>query len=92
VAVGKWLASDPDVYLLDEATKGVDVGAKMEIFQIIQRLAKNGKAVLYVSSEISEILALTDRTYVMYNGEFVADLDASKTTENEILYFATGGK
>jgi simple sugar transport system ATP-binding protein len=92
VAVGKWLASDSDVYLLDEATKGVDVGAKMEIFQIIQRLAKNGKAVLYVSSEISEILALTDRTYVMYNGEFVADLDASKTTENEILYFATGGK
>lgn len=92
VAVGKWLASDSDVYLLDEPTKGVDVGAKMEIFQIIQGLARAGKAVLYVSSEISEILAITDRAYVMYNGEFVAELNAAKATENEILYFATGGK
>ncbi len=92
VAVGKWLTSDSDIYMLDEPTKGVDVGAKRDIFQLIQSLAKQGKAVLYASSEINEILAITDRLYVMYNGEFVTELETHKTTEEEILYYATGGR
>ncbi len=92
VAVGKWLASESDVYMLDEPTKGVDVGAKRDIFHLIQGLAKDGKAVLYASSEIAEILAITDRTYVMYNGKFVAELETAKTSEEEILYYAAGGE
>ncbi|MHB0898494.1 MAG: ATP-binding cassette domain-containing protein, partial [Spirochaetales bacterium] len=91
VAVGKWLTSDSDVYMLDEPTKGVDVGAKRDIFQLIQGLAKNGKAILYASSEINEILAITDRIYVMYNGNLVAELPTKTATEEEILFYATGG-
>lgn len=91
VAVGKWLTSDSDVYMLDEPTKGVDVGAKRDIFQLIQGLAKNGKAILYASSEINEILAITDRIYVMYNGNLVAELPTKAATEEEILFYATGG-
>jgi len=92
VAVGKWLTSDSDIYILDEPTKGVDVGAKRDIFHLIQGLAGNRKAILYASSEINEILAITDRTYVMYNGELVVDLVTAETTEEEILFYATGGK
>lgn len=92
VAVGKWLTSDSDFYMLDEPTKGVDVGAKHDIFQLIQSLAADGKAVLYASSEISEILAITDRVYVMYDGRFSAELVTRRTNEEEILYYAAGGK
>jgi simple sugar transport system ATP-binding protein len=91
VAVGKWLTSDSDVYMLDEPTKGVDVGAKRDIFKLIQDLAANGKGVLYVSSEINEILAITDRVYVMYNGSVAAELTTGSSSEEEILYHATGG-
>jgi len=91
VAVGKWLTSDSDVYMLDEPTKGVDVGAKRDIFQLIQGLAGKGKAVLYASSEINEILAITDRIYIMYNGSVVAELPTKTATEEEILFYATGG-
>ena len=91
VAVGKWLTSDSDVYMLDEPTKGVDVGAKRDIFQLIQGLAGSGKAVLYASSEINEILAITDRIFVMYNGSLVAELPTKTATEEEILFYATGG-
>jgi simple sugar transport system ATP-binding protein len=91
VAVGKWLTSDSDVYMLDEPTKGVDVGAKRDIFKLIQALAADGKGVLYVSSEINEILAITDRVYVMYNGSIAAELTTGNSSEEEILFHATGG-
>ena len=92
VAVGKWLAADGDVYIFDEPTKGVDVGAKHDIFGLIQNIAKAGKCVIYATSETSEILAITDRTYVMYNGKITAELVTKTTTEDEIMYYATGGK
>lgn len=92
VSVGKWLAADCEVYIFDEPTKGVDVGAKMDIFQLIQDIAKAGKCVLYASSEINEILAISDRTYVMYNGQIVTELKTSETSEEEIMYYSTGGK
>lgn len=91
VAVGKWLASDSLLYILDEPTKGVDVGAKRDIFQLIQGLAAHGRAVLYASSEIAEILAITNRVYVMYNGRFAAELATKETSEEDILFYATGG-
>lgn len=92
VAVGKWLAADCEVYIFDEPTKGVDVGAKRDIFTLIQNIAKEGKCVIYASSETNEILAITDRTYVMYSGTIMAELETSKTSEEEIMFYSTGGK
>lgn len=92
VAVGKWLIAEADVYIFDEPTKGVDVGAKREIFALIGQLAAMGKGIIYASCELSEILALTDRTYVMYDGRIVKELRTAETNEQEILYWATGGK
>ncbi|WP_199880508.1 sugar ABC transporter ATP-binding protein [Bacillus massiliglaciei] len=92
VAIGKWLIADADVYLFDEPTKGVDIGAKKDIFELIAELAKNGKAVLYASSELSEIIGITHRTYVLYDGRTVAELETAKTNEEELLYYSTGGR
>lgn len=92
VAVGKWLAADCEVYIFDEPTKGVDVGAKRDIFTLIQELAQQGKCILYATSETSEILAITDRTYVMYDGRISAELITANTTEDEIMFCSTGGK
>lgn len=91
VAIGKWLVSDSEVYIFDEPTKGVDVGAKKDIFELILDLAKAGKAVIYVTCELSEILGITDRVYVMYDGKIVKELETAKTNEEEILYYSTGG-
>ncbi|MEM1484486.1 sugar ABC transporter ATP-binding protein [Oscillospiraceae bacterium PP1C4] len=91
VAVGKWLAADAEIYIFDEATKGVDVAAKHDIFELIEQLVAMGKGVVYASSELSEILTITDRTYVMYDGEIQKELKTSETTDEEILYFSTGG-
>lgn len=92
VAIGKWLISDADVYVFDEPTKGVDVGAKKDIFELIAELAKRGKSIIYASCELTEILGITDRTYVIYDGEIVNELETNKTTEEELLYYSTGGK
>lgn len=92
VAIGKWLLTDSEVYIFDEPTKGVDVGAKKDIFELILSLANKGKCVLYVTCEISEILGITDRVYVMYDGEIYKELETKKTNEEEILYYSTGGK
>ena len=92
VAVGKWLAADCDVYIFDEPTKGVDVGAKQDIFHLINEIAKQGNCVIYASCENSELLSLTDRMYVMYNGTVMAELETANTTEDEIMYYSVGGK
>lgn len=92
VAVGKWLAADCDVYIFDEPTKGVDVGAKHDIFTLIGEIAAAGKCAVYVTSETSEILAITDRTYVMYDGRVTAELKTAETTEDEIMFYSTGGQ
>lgn len=92
VAIGKWLIADADVYIFDEPTKGVDVGAKKDIFELIAQLARNGKAIIYASSELSEIMGITNRTYVLYGGKTVIELETSKTNEEELLFYSTGGK
>lgn len=92
VAVGKWLLTDAEVLLFDEPTKGVDVGAKGDIFDLITSLAESGKAILYASSELNEIVNITDRVYVMYDGKIVKELVTSETSEEEILYYSTGGR
>lgn len=92
VAVGKWLIANADVYIFDEPTKGVDVGAKREIFDLIGQLSAMGKGIIYASCELSEIISITDRTYVMYDGHIVKELRTAETTEQEILYWSTGGR
>jgi simple sugar transport system ATP-binding protein len=90
--VGKWLITDAEIYIFDEPTKGVDVGAKHEIFELIGRLVAAGKGVIYASCELAEIMGITDRTYVMYDHAIVKELVTAETNEAEILFYSTGGK
>lgn len=90
VVVGKWLSADCDVYIFDEPTKGVDVGAKQEIFHLINEIAKQGNCVIYATCENSELLSITDRMYVMFDGRIMAELETARTDENEIMHYATG--
>lgn len=91
VALGKWIISDAEVFLFDEPTKGVDVGSKAEIYKLIGGLVAKKKGVLYATCEFSEILGLTDRVYVMYNGTVAAELVTKNTNEEELLLYSTGG-
>lgn len=91
VAIGKWLLVDADVYIFDEPTKGVDVGAKRDIYELIDELAGRGKCILYASSEMSEMIGITDRMYVMYDGGIIKELETRSTNEEEILLYSTGG-
>ena len=91
VVIGKWLLSDADLFLLDEPTKGVDVGSKSDIYHLIAELGEEHKGVIYASCEFSEILGLTHRVYVMYNGTIVKELVTADTSEEELLFYSTGG-
>ncbi len=92
VVIGKWLLSDATLFLLDEPTKGVDVGSKSDIYHLIAELGESGRGVVYASCEFAEILGLTHRVYVMYNGTIVKELVTADTSEEELLFYATGGK
>jgi ribose transport system ATP-binding protein len=91
VVLGKWLLAGARIYLFDEPTRGIDVGAKAEIHQIIGRLAAGGAGVVVVSSEIDEILAVADRVLVMHRGRIAGELDKENATEARIVELATGG-
>ncbi len=91
VILARWLARHPKLLILDEPTKGVDIGAKADISNIIVRLAEAGTAVLLISSELSEILALSDRVLVMRSGRITAELDRSTMNAETIMNFATTG-
>jgi len=88
VILGRWLLTKPRILLLDEPTRGIDVGAKYEIYQLIQRLAEEGRSVLMVSSEMPELLGVCDRILVMSGGRLAGEVDASTTTQEEILTLA----
>ena len=89
VVVAKWMATSPRVLLLDEPTKGVDVGAKFEIHEMIRAQAREGLAVLVVSSDLPEILSLADRIVVMKEGELQGELDGVTATEESVMRLAT---
>ncbi len=91
IAIGKWLITDADVYIFDEPTKGVDVGAKKDIFELISELARRGKAIIYASSELAEIIGITNRLYVLYDGRVVKEVNTDVTNEEDLLYYSTGG-
>ena len=92
VAIGKWMSLDSRLYLFDEPTKGVDIGAKVDIFQLIRQLAQSGKGCLYFSSEIQEAIGIADRILVMYNGQIVKEFSRQEATQERILLYASGGK
>jgi putative multiple sugar transport system ATP-binding protein len=85
VVLSKWLFSGPDVLILDEPTRGIDVGAKYEIYGIINQLAEAGKAVIVISSEMPELLGISDRIYVMNEGRFVAEMAAKDASQEKIM-------
>lgn len=88
VILGRWLRTEPTVLLLDEPTRGIDVGAKYEIYQLILNLAKEGKTVIMVSSEMPELLGVCDRILVMSGGRLAGEVSAQETTQEEIMAYA----
>jgi rhamnose transport system ATP-binding protein len=92
VAFAKWLTTQPSVLILDEPTHGVDVGSKAQIHEIITQLAKAGLAVLLISSDLPEVLAMSDRILVVAEGRIVADLPRAAATQERVMQAATGSR
>ena len=89
VLIGRWLANDPDVLILDEPTRGIDVGAKYEIYCIIAELAKEGKSIIMISSEMAELIGMSDRIMVMCDGRVTGFIDGKDATQENIMELAT---
>lgn len=89
VIISRWLANNPDILIMDEPTRGIDVGAKYEIYQIMVELAKQGKAIIMISSEMSELLGMSDRILVMCNGRMTGELSGEEATQEKVMHFAT---
>jgi len=90
VVLGKWLAMDPKLLILDEPTRGIDVGAKAEIYRHIAALADNGIAVLLVSSELEELIGLSDRVIVLHERRMTGELPRARLNEEDIMKLMTG--
>ncbi len=91
VVLGKWLSLSPRVLLLDEPTRGIDVGAKQEIYTLMEELAEQGVAILFVSSEMEEVLGMSDRALVMHEGRISGELTCEELSEEAVMRLATGG-
>lgn len=92
VVLGKWLMTNPKVLILDEPTRGIDVGAKLEIYQIMNELLKEGVAIVMISSELPEVLGMSHRILVMSEGKFTAEFTADEADQEKIMKAATGGR
>ena len=90
IVLGKWLAMKPKLLMLDEPTRGIDIGAKREIYKLMEKLAGEGMAILFVSSEMEEVLGMSDRTYVMHEGKISGELSRDQLNEEAIMNLATG--
>ena len=89
VLISRWLANDPDILILDEPTRGIDVGAKYEIYTIIADLARQGKSIIMISSEMSELIGMSDRILVMCDGRLTGEVKGQDTTQENIMTLAT---
>ena len=90
VIVARWLANDPDILIMDEPTRGIDIGAKHEIYEIMESLAKQGKAIIMISSEMPELLGMADRVCVMCSGRLIGELNQKEEmTQENVMNFAT---
>jgi methyl-galactoside transport system ATP-binding protein len=90
VIIARWLANDPEILIMDEPTRGIDVGAKHEIYEIMVKLAQQGKAIIMISSEMAELLGMSDRLYVMCNGHIRGEItDPEDMTQEKVMSYAT---
>ena len=89
VVIAKWLHRDCDVLIFDEPTKGIDVGAKSEIYKLMNQLAGEGKSIIMISSELPELLRMSDRVVVMCEGRVTGELDIAEATQERIMTYAT---
>ncbi|MGD8858019.1 MAG: ATP-binding cassette domain-containing protein, partial [Chloroflexota bacterium] len=89
VVIGKWLTADTDILIFDEPTRGIDVGAKSEIYKLLNELARQGKAIIMISSELPEILRMSHRIVVMCEGRITGELPVEEATQEKIMKFAT---
>lgn len=89
VAIGKWLIGDSEIIIFDEPTRGIDVGAKQEIYELMNRLVNEGKSIIMISSEMTEILRMSDRIIVMCEGKITGELDIKDATQEKIMHLAT---
>ena len=92
IVLGKWLAMNPKLLMLDEPTRGIDIGAKREIYKLMEKLAGEGMAILFVSSEMEEVLGMADRAYVMHEGRISGELTKEELSEESIMHLATGAE
>ena len=92
VVLGKWLAMNPRLLLLDEPTRGIDIGSKQEIYRLMEELAASGVAVLFVSSEMEEVLGMADRALIMHEGAITGELSRDQLSEEAIMQLATGNQ
>jgi len=92
VVLAKWLARRPRLLILDEPTRGIDVGAKSEIYALMNRLAREGMAIQIISSDLEEVLNKSDRVLVMYQGQLAGELARAELTEEAVMHLATGGR
>ena len=92
VVIAKWLGTNPDILILDEPTRGVDIGAKKEIYQIMNNLAEAGVSILMISSELPEVIGMSDRVLVMREGKVTGMVNKENMTQESIMYYATGGE
>jgi ABC-type sugar transport system ATPase subunit len=90
VVLAKWLASNPKVLIMDEPTRGIDVGAKAEVHALMSKLAQTGIGIIMISSELPEILGMSDRILVMSEGRVAAILDREEATQEKIMAYASG--
>lgn len=88
VLLARWLLTEPEILLLDEPTRGIDVGAKFEIYSIIADLAQQGKSIIMISSEMPELLGMSDRVMVMSEGKLTGILEGGQATETEVMRLA----
>lgn len=93
VVIAKWLNSDADIYIFDEPTRGIDIGAKVEVYNVMKKLARQGKCVIMVSSELPEILGMCDRVIVMREGRIMTEInkDSQYFNQEDIMHAAWGG-
>ncbi|MEW5975493.1 MAG: sugar ABC transporter ATP-binding protein [Acidobacteriota bacterium] len=91
VLLGRWILTDPQVLLLDEPTRGVDVGAKHEIYELMNRWTESGKTILFISSEMEELLAMSDRVIVLHRGQLAGEFEGSEISQEAVLTAAMGG-
>src|SRR5262249_49977409 len=92
VVLSKWLARRPGVLIFDEPTRGIDVGAKSEIYALMDQLACEGAAILMISSDLEEVLGMSDRVLVLHEGRLAGELSRAQLSEEAIMHLATGGE